>query len=93
MSDLLTESARNVLGKLDLKLDGKRAVSNTSRIRYIALWNALGFAIEGKLLESSPLKEVILEKRESDLKQVAPQAIFNSMQARILLQEVGKYGK
>lgn len=87
------EVLRNVLGRLDLKLDGTRASSNTVRLRRVAFRNALDYAVERKLLDRNPLEEVKTKKRKFGAAQVDPQAVVNHDQARALLDAVRRYGK
>jgi integrase len=84
---------RSVLRALDIRLDNKRAATNTTRIRRVALGNAIDFAIEKRLLPTNPLQEMKTKKRNFVLRQVDPQAVVNPMQARMLLDAVGTVGK
>jgi integrase len=84
---------RAVLRALDLKLDGERAAANTVRLRRVTLGNAIDYAIEKKLLTSSPLHEVKTKKRKVTLHEVSPQSVVNPMQARVLLDAVGTIGQ
>ncbi|MFD2418495.1 tyrosine-type recombinase/integrase [Amycolatopsis pigmentata] len=84
---------RSVLSALDLNLDGKRASTNTVRIRRTALGNAIDFAIEKNLLSTNPLGEIKIKKRNYALKEVDPACVVNPIQARMLLAAVNKIGK
>jgi integrase len=81
---------RAVLRALDLKLDGERASTNTVRHRRATLSNAIDFALEKKLLDTNPLDEIQIKKRNYTLRQVDPQSVINTMQGRMLLEAVGE---
>ena len=87
------EVLREVLQSLERNLDGKRAATDTVRLRRLALQGAIDYAIECKLLESNPLHEVKTRKRKQTIKQVDPRAVVNPTQARTLLAAVGEQGK
>jgi integrase len=84
---------RGVLRAIDLRVDGARAAANTARIRRVTLGNAVEYAMERRLLETNPLREVKTKRRKSALREVDPHAVINPMQARMLLEAVGTIGK
>lgn len=89
VADLSTPDVlRAVLGELGLKRNGERAAPDTIRLRRITLGNALEYAVEQKLLDSNPLREVKVRKHKSILKQVDQRSVVNPIQARTLLLAV-----
>ncbi|MFJ9459163.1 tyrosine recombinase XerC [Kitasatospora sp. NPDC101447] len=53
-----SDTLREALTAITLKLDGRRAADNTIKRKYSTLSGALGYAIERKLLTANPLKFV-----------------------------------
>lgn len=81
---------RTVLTEIDSKVDGKRAASNTIRLRRTALLDAIQYAIEKKLLTKNPLDAVKTRKPKTTLHQVDQRSVANPVQARTLLKAVRK---
>ncbi|GAA2663568.1 MULTISPECIES: integrase [Actinosynnema] len=84
---------RSLLADVERKLDGGRAAHDTVRLRRITLGSALDYAVERKLLESNPLKEVALKKRKSVTSQVDRRSVANPVQARTVLAAVAGVGR
>lgn len=87
------EILRSTLRSLDLNLDGKRASANTIRIRRTALGNAIDYAIECDLLDTNPLLELKVKKRNYTLVEVNPECVVNPLQGRMLIDAVGAVGE
>lgn len=83
-SDML----RALLSSIDKKLDGKRAAQDTIRLRRITLGNALDFAVERKVLDENPLKEIKVAKVKTVVHEVDRRCVANPIQARTLLRAV-----
>lgn len=80
---------REVLSTIDTNLDGKRASSNTVRLRRTTLKNAILYAIEQKLLTRNPLDEITIKKKSKNtLRQVDRRSVVNPVQGRTLLNAV-----
>jgi integrase len=94
VGDLATPDVlRRLLASLELNIDGTRASANTIRLRRTKLRNAIGIAIEQKLLDGNPLDEVKTKKLKVALGQVDHRSVANPVQARTLLlalEEVNK---
>ncbi|MFD1049063.1 integrase, partial [Kibdelosporangium lantanae] len=82
------DTFRKLLTKLDRKLDGTRAASDTIRLRRTTLTNALDLAVEQKLLTENPMRAVKTKKHSSVLRQVDRRSVANLMQGRMLLVAV-----
>ncbi|MFC3449832.1 tyrosine-type recombinase/integrase [Amycolatopsis speibonae] len=89
------DTLRTVLRALDLKLDGKKAATNTVRLRRVALGNAIEYAMspEQKLLTANPVEDVKMKKRKFVVHEVDPKSVVNPIQGRMLLEAVGTIGK
>jgi integrase len=79
---------RGLLTAIDKKLDGTRAAQDTIRLRRITLGNALDFAVERKLLDQNPLRDVKVTKVKAATHEVDRRAVANPIQARTLLRAV-----
>ncbi len=89
VSDLAKPDAlRALLASIDKKLDGKRAAQDTIRLRRITLGNALDFAVEQKVLDENPLKEIKVSKVKTVVHEVDRRCVANPIQARTLLEAV-----
>lgn len=89
VSDLAKpDTLRGLLSAIDKKLDGTRAAQDTIRLRRITLGNALDFAVERKLLDQNPLRDVKVTKVKTAIHEVDRRAVANPLQARTLLQAV-----
>ncbi|WP_199441696.1 tyrosine-type recombinase/integrase [Umezawaea beigongshangensis] len=84
---------RSLLADVERKLDGKRAAPDTIRLRRITLGSALDYAVEQKLLDANPLKEVTTKKRKTVVHQVDRRSVANPVQARTLLSAVPGIGR
>ncbi|MFL6122584.1 tyrosine-type recombinase/integrase [Actinophytocola sp.] len=82
------DALRALLGSIDKKLDGKRAAQDTIRLRRITLGNALDFAVERKVLNENPLKEIKVSKVKTVVHEVDRRCVANPVQARTLLRAV-----
>lgn len=82
------EVLRALLASIEKKLDGKRAAQDTIRLRRITLGNALDFAVEQKVLDENPLKEIKGSKVKTVVHEVDRRCVANPIQARTLLDAV-----
>jgi integrase len=82
------DTLRALLSSVDKKLDGKRAAQDTIRLRRITLGNALDFAVERKVLDENPLKEIKVTKVKTIVHEVDRRCVANPIQARTLLRAV-----
>jgi integrase len=82
------DTLRALLSSIDKKLDGKRAAQDTIRLRRITLGNALDFAVEQKVLDENPLKEIKVAKIKTVVHEVDRRCVANPAQARTLLRAV-----
>lgn len=83
------DTLRALLASVDKKLDGKRAAQDTIRLRRITLGNALDYAVERKVLNENPLKEIKVAKVKTVVHEVDRRCVANPVQARTLLCAVG----
>ena len=83
------DALRALLSSIDKKLDGKRAAQDTIRLRRITLGNALDFAVERKVFDENPLKEIKVAKVKTVVHEVDRRCVANPVQARTLLGAVG----
>ncbi|OKI38998.1 hypothetical protein A6A25_02015 [Saccharothrix sp. CB00851] len=84
---------RGLLARIEKKQDGSRAAANTIRLRRITLGSALDYAVETKLLETNPAKEVTSKRRRSVVHQVDRRSVANPVQFRTVLHEVAGVGR
>ncbi|WP_156893662.1 tyrosine-type recombinase/integrase [Actinokineospora enzanensis] len=95
VSDLEEPSVlREVLTKIERKMDGHRAAPNTIRLRRVTLGVALDYAcVEEKILTTNPLKNGAVKKRKQAVRQVDRRSVINAVQFRTILAEVRKIGR
>src|SRR5262245_34775743 len=74
------DTLRALLSSVDKKLDGKRAAQDTIRLRRITLGNALDFAVEQKVLDENPLKEIKVTKVKTVVHEVDRRCVANPVQ-------------
>lgn len=87
---------RKVIADFEKKLDGKRAASDTVRLRRTTFSNALDYAMEKKLLTENPMRKVKTTKRKTVVHQVDRRSVANPVQARTVLgavSDIGRTGK
>ncbi|ATE57499.1 tyrosine-type recombinase/integrase [Actinosynnema pretiosum] len=86
------EVFRRMLVQAEKKRDGTRASANTVRLRRSTLSSVLNHAVERKLLENNPIKEVTTKKRRT-VTQVDRRSVANPVQFRTVLREVPRIGR
>ena len=81
------DTVRAVLGACARRLDGKPAAATTTRRKRAVFANALGYAVERRLLPASPLGQ--LQWKASEVAEtVDRRSVANPVQARRLLKSV-----
>ncbi|MEU8512512.1 site-specific integrase [Kitasatospora sp. NPDC048722] len=86
-----SDTIREALVAITLKLDGKRAADNTIKRKYSTLSGAIGYAIERKLLTANPLKTVKWDPPETD-DEIDFRYVPAPRQARELIEAVRTLG-
>ncbi|MFJ6617426.1 tyrosine-type recombinase/integrase [Kitasatospora sp. NPDC091335] len=86
-----SDTLREALTAITLKLDGKRAADNTIKRKYSTLSGAIGYAIERKLLTANPLKSVKWTPPETD-DEIDFRYVPAPRQARELIEAVRTLG-
>jgi len=85
------DTVRAVLGACARRLDGKPAAATTTRRKRAVFANALGYAVERRLLPASPLGQ--LQWKASEVAEtVDRRSVANPVQARRLLKSVRGQG-
>jgi hypothetical protein len=85
-------AAREMLGTLATRLDGKSAAATVYRRKRAVLFNMLSYAVERELLPENPMTEV---KRTAPkiIEEVDPRVVVNPAQVRRLLTAVTYVGR
>ncbi|RJL19581.1 tyrosine-type recombinase/integrase [Bailinhaonella thermotolerans] len=84
-----TETVRAVLDTATSRIDGKRAAASTAQRNKTILQTALDYAVELKLLERNPIRN-LKWKVPKTTHEVDRRSVVNHTQARALLAAVGK---
>jgi integrase len=85
------DTVRAVLGACARRLDGKPAAATTTRRKRAVFANALGYAVERRLLPASPLGQIQWKASEV-AETVDRRSVANPVQARRLLKSVRGQG-